>query len=86
MYEVIGKKNIAFARLNLEIHALAQQESVAIRNELENEPLMTNQEVLKDMIKSQFTQLNVTNTNTQYGIMSGRENVFLVIVSLWKSS
>ena len=54
MYEVIGKQNILFSQLNLEIHALAWWESDAIRKELENEPLVANWEVLKDIIKAQF--------------------------------
>jgi hypothetical protein len=54
VHEVTGKKNIYFARLKLEDHALTCWESYAVSRALGNEPQVTNLEVFKNMIKYQF--------------------------------
>ena len=54
MHEVVKKQKIAFSQWKLEGHALAWWESDAMGRALENEPLVTNWEVFKDMIKAQF--------------------------------
>jgi hypothetical protein len=54
VHKVTGKKNIAFAWLKLEGHALAWWESDAVGRALENDPPITDWEVFKGMIKSQL--------------------------------
>jgi hypothetical protein len=62
MHEEIGKKKIVFSCLKLEGHALKWWESDAVRKELGNEPLVTDWQVLKDMIKSQFYLIGYEET------------------------